>query len=102
MVSSIELMVKDVLDQLGESYHHQYGIGKFLVDFYLPERNLVIEADGEYWHSLERGKERDRRKNQYLKESQINLIRLKESDIRSSCYELVRMALFQFPKVKGE
>lgn len=102
MVSSIEIMVKDVLEQLGENYHHQYGIGKFLVDFYLPERNLVIEADGEYWHSLERGKARDARKNQYMQEKHINIARLKESDIRTSCSELVRMTLSQYPIVKGE
>jgi very-short-patch-repair endonuclease len=102
MVSSIEIAVKKVLDSLGENYHHQHRIGKFLVDFYLPDRNLVIEADGDYWHSLERNRKNDIKKDQYMKESQINLVRLKESDIRRSCDALVRAALEQFPIIQGE
>jgi very-short-patch-repair endonuclease len=102
MVSSIEIAVKKVLDSLGENYHHQHRIGKFLVDFYLPDRNLVIEADGDYWHSLERNRKNDIKKDQYMKESQINLVRLKESDIRHSCDSLVRAALEQFPIIQGE
>lgn len=99
MVSSIEIAVKEVLESLGESYHHQYRIGKFLVDFYLPDRNLVIEADGDYWHSLEKNKKNDIKKDQYMQEAKINLVRLKESDIRSSCNMLVRSALECFPLI---
>lgn len=102
MVSSIEIAVKEVLEGLGETYHHQHRIGRFLVDFYLPGRNLVIEADGDYWHSLEKNKKNDIKKDQYMKEAQINLARLKESEIRSSCSDLVRATLAQFPLVKGE
>ncbi len=102
MVSSIEIAVKKVLDSLGENYQHQHRIGKFLVDFYLPDRNLVIEVDGDYWHSLEKNKKKDAKKDQYMKEFQINLVRLKESDIRRSCDALVRAALEQFPIIQGE
>jgi hypothetical protein len=37
-----------------------------------------------------------------MKEFQINLVRLKESDIRRSCDALVRAALEQFPIIQGE
>jgi very-short-patch-repair endonuclease len=54
--TSIERSVRDVLNTLGESYIFQYPIGRYTVDFYLPDRNLIIECDGEYWH---RDKSRD-------------------------------------------
>lgn len=71
------------------------------MDFYLPDRNLVIEADGDYWHSLEKNKKNDLKKDQYMEEKQINLARLKEADIRLSCKALVRSTLAQFPILGG-
>jgi len=102
MVSSIEIRVREVLGELGETYYHQHRVGRFLVDFYLPERNLVIEADGDYWHSLEKNKKNDLKKNRYMQEAQINLARLKESDIRSHCHDLVRTTLTHYPKLKED
>jgi len=48
--TSIEKQVEDVLIHDNETYFYQYSVGKYYVDFYLPERNLIIEADGGYWH----------------------------------------------------
>jgi len=31
-------------------YFRQYKIGRYYVDFYLPDENLIIESDGGYWH----------------------------------------------------
>jgi very-short-patch-repair endonuclease len=101
MVSSIELMVKDVLEKYEEVYHHQYRIDRFLVDFYLPHRNLVIECDGDYWHSLEKNAKNDLKKNAYMEKAGIALARLKESEIRADCEALILLTLKQYP-LKGE
>ena len=60
--------------------------GKFLVDAYIPSLNLVIEADGDYWHSLDRVKKRDKAKNAYLKTCGFGLLRLSESEINSGAF----------------
>jgi endogenous inhibitor of DNA gyrase (YacG/DUF329 family) len=99
MVSSIELAVKDELEKCGEVYYHQYRIDKFLVDFYLPQRNLVIECDGNYWHSLEKNAKNDLKKNAYMATSGIALARLKESDIRADCKCLICLTLKQHPLI---
>ena len=50
------------------------------LDIYLPQLNLGIEFDGDYWHSKEGAKEKDERKNQLCEEKGIKLLRIKESD----------------------
>ena len=49
------------LAALGLPYRFQHGLFKpryRIVDFYLPEQNLVVEIDGEY-HDRERDQKRD-------------------------------------------
>lgn len=48
--TSIEVSIKEVLVARGILFEHQKRLGKFLVDFYLPDYNVVIECDGCYWH----------------------------------------------------
>jgi hypothetical protein len=49
-----ELDFKSVLDRLGIEYVHPYSVDmgdRFAsVDFFLPEKDLLVEIDGEYWH----------------------------------------------------
>lgn len=63
--SSIEIKVKEQLDYFGIKYIQQKRIndGKrnYFLDFYIPSLKLVIECNGDYWHSLEDKKERDRK-----------------------------------------
>lgn len=35
--------------------------GHFILDFWLPEYQLAIECNGEYWHNLPKRKERDKK-----------------------------------------
>lgn len=57
------------------------------IDIYIPELNLGIEYDGEYWH--QDGK-RDIRKNNLLREHNIRLIRIREGNcpilLNKNCY----------------
>ena len=49
--TSIELKMKQLLNDLGVHYIFQKGIkGVTRVDFYIPSSNLIIECDGCYWH----------------------------------------------------
>jgi very-short-patch-repair endonuclease len=64
--SALERTVAAVLDLLGEPYEAQKRIGRYAVDFYLPDRDLIVECDGEYWH---RDKTRDDLRDANLRES---------------------------------
>lgn len=49
--TAIELKIKSLLDSLKINYFSQHPLGNItIVDFYIPEKNLVIECDGCYWH----------------------------------------------------
>lgn len=59
--ASIELVVKEQLDEIGFKYVQQKRVNNgeryFFLDFYLPELKLVIECNGDYWHNLPEKKE---------------------------------------------
>lgn len=50
-------------------------------DFYIIKDNLLIEIDGDYWHSLEHHIKNDKIKNELAKENGFKLLRIKEKDI---------------------
>lgn len=86
--TSIEKKVYEELKVRGILFEKQRLInGKFLVDAYIPSLNLVIEADGDYWHSLDRVKKRDKAKNAYLTKCGYNLLRLTETEINNGLFK---------------
>lgn len=54
------------------------------IDVYLPEFNLGIEYNGDYWHKTEKGMVRDRKKKAMAKAKEIKLIYVWESKWKES------------------
>jgi very-short-patch-repair endonuclease len=80
--SSLEISIENELRKLELTYFAQYRLGKYLCDFFIPHLDLVIECDGEYWHSLPKVVKRDVRKSRWLKNNGYTIIRLPEAEIR--------------------
>ncbi|WP_164745631.1 DUF559 domain-containing protein [Neobacillus mesonae] len=91
--TSIEVKMANELSVRGIEYIEQYILGdKFRLDFLLPEYNIVIECDGNYWHTLPKTVKRDKAKNAYIKACGFSLYRFWESEINSdveSCVDVV-------------
>lgn len=86
--TNLEKIVTLYLKSKKINYKFQYLINnKFLVDFYLPEDNLIVEADGDYWHNLDRVKKKDKAENAYLAKCGFNMLRLKEEEILNGSFE---------------
>jgi very-short-patch-repair endonuclease len=53
--TKIELQFKNFLESHHLAYEGQFvlqtAIGQFCFDFYIPGSNMLVEIDGEYWHS---------------------------------------------------
>jgi very-short-patch-repair endonuclease len=82
--TSIEKTLYDYLLLKGFLFEKQKLInGKFIVDAYIPSLNLVIEADGKYWHDMDRVQKKDKAENAYLTKCGFNLVRLEEKEIKS-------------------
>lgn len=87
--TSIELKVGQFLLSNGIlGFNWQYLVNeKFLVDFYIPSYNLIIEADGDYWHGLPIVQGRDKAKNAYLIKCGYNLVRVTETEINNGTFK---------------
>ena len=68
IVSYPEKLFEKMIKEKGYNPISQYGEGLagFILDFAFPEIKLAVEIDGEYWHSLEKTKIKDRRRAYFL------------------------------------
>lgn len=46
-----ELIVTEMLTLSGIRFIKQFSLPRIYCDFYLPDYNLIIEVDGDYWHA---------------------------------------------------
>ena len=69
---------------LGLVVETEKQFGRYVVDCYLPEVHIAVEADGDYWHRRPGAPERDRRRDEYLERVfGLGVIRFWESEIKS-------------------
>lgn len=66
--------------QLGSKFRRQYGVGKYIVDFYCPEKKLVIEIDGNI-HFYDKHIESDRIREEYFKKLGLTIKRYTNLDV---------------------
>jgi very-short-patch-repair endonuclease len=76
----IELELYGFLDSVGVEYEPQKQIGRTVVDAFVPNLNLVVYADGRYWHDKPEIRERDLRNDGRVLRRGYNLLRLSSVD----------------------
>ncbi len=91
--SKIETTTSNILDSLNVAYEQQVPFGPYVYDFFVLEKHLFIEVQGEYWHSSDRAMARDEAKRKYLLEASPNsrLVYLHERDFLNP--QIVRQKL---------
>ena len=57
--TSQENTIAKILDEFGLRYDTQHFFVQYIVDFWVPEISMVIEADGVYGHLSSRDRKRD-------------------------------------------
>ena len=65
---------------MGYDFHRQKPIDNYIVDFFCNKLKLAVEVDG-YTHVFEKTFDRDKWKEQRLKEIGITVIRYKDDDV---------------------
>ena len=88
--TSIEVAVQNELKLLGVEFEKQKHIGPYFIDIFIPAKSVAIECDGDYWHSFEDRKEKDKMRDEWLEEQGIVVIRLPEHAIRNDAKSLVK------------
>ncbi|MBL1416277.1 MAG: endonuclease domain-containing protein, partial [Moritella sp.] len=66
--------------QLGIKFRRQYGVGRYIADFYCPEYKLVIELDGDSHDSLE-AQAYDEERNTFMTAIGLDVLRFKNQDV---------------------
>ena len=95
-ISSIEMAVCGILDDLGIEYIPQYPIRWYFADIYIPKLNLIIECDGDYWHDYQRfprRKQHDEARDKRIRGMGYTIVRIKEKDIRLDARSVTLQAL---------
>ncbi len=73
---------------LNLKFRRQFGIGNYIVDFYCPEIKLAIEVDGST-HYEEEVFNKDIKKDEYIKNLGINLLRINSEEIFNNLNEVL-------------
>lgn len=105
---------KEFLEKLGIKYDEQFYVDsiKRYYDFYLPDYKVIIEVDGDYWHSYGKVYEEmtptqkknarvDSIKNEWALSHGIPIIRIWEHDINKNP-EKVKKTLIERLDVRNE
>lgn len=79
--SGIEIITAQILDSLDLEYISEYRLGPYLFDFYIPNHNVLIEVQGEYWHNIHKNIKNDLSKKSYVEQNHPDkrIIYLEES-----------------------
>lgn len=97
--TSIERKIMDCLSEQGIEYEFQYsiygsnGLKRYACDFAFPAAMLIVECDGNYWHSLKKSIASDKRKDKYLKQLGYTVLRFGETQINQDTAACVQAIL---------
>jgi very-short-patch-repair endonuclease len=92
-VTRIEDRMAEALDRRGIVYGRQYRIGRYHADFFIPQWNLVLECDGDYWHSLPKHQVFDRQRDAVMREMGYQVVRIWEHAIKADVDQALAGAL---------
>jgi very-short-patch-repair endonuclease len=109
-LNKLELKGNKILDDIGVQYFSQHLLfDKFLVDVFIPEKNIVIQWDGDYWHGhptklkdsvpdkrQKRRMDYDKSQDSYMKKSGYTVLRFWESEVKNNknkIYEIIKRAI---------
>ncbi|MCX6767435.1 MAG: DUF559 domain-containing protein [Candidatus Micrarchaeota archaeon] len=88
--TSIERLIEEELAAREIGHYKQYPVASICVaDKAFPDEKIAVFCDGDYWHSLPKWKERDKRINQQLRKRGWTVLRFWEKDIKCAARKIV-------------
>jgi|SRR3989344_5066679 len=68
--------------KLGVKFKRQHSVGGYILDFYCPEKKLIIELDGGV-HNKEESREYDAVRDKYFTDLDYKVLRFKNNEVES-------------------
>ena len=87
-------------NQLGVKFRRQTVFDHYILDFYAVQSKLVIEVDGGQ-HYTEEGRVNDNKRDAYLKEHGIDVLRYSDIEVLKSTDDVIEAVLHKI-KEKGK
>lgn len=75
-------------NQLGFKFRRQHSIGKYIVDFCCPCKNLIIEVDGGQHDEVNQGRY-DENRTQYFESLGYKVLRFWDNDVNNNLSSVV-------------
>jgi very-short-patch-repair endonuclease len=85
---------------LGYKFRRQYGVDRYILDFYCPELKLAIEVDGES-HFTETVRAYDRKRQAHIESFGIRFLRMKNADVLTNLHGVLDMIANQISEIKS-
>lgn len=76
----------------GYRFRRQYGISRYVVDFYCPKAKLVIELDGDS-HFNDTAERYDKVREDYIKALGLRVVRFRNDETRKQLMEVLETIL---------
>lgn len=96
-LNRLELKGNEILNNLDIKYDTQVPMfNKFVVDVLLKDKKIVIQWDGEYWHTKEKRKKLDISQDAYLRKCGYEIIRITDKQIKNNIeevYEIIKKTI---------
>jgi len=89
----IETRLEFYLRHRNIDFEIQKKIGKYQVDFFFPQADLVVEADGKDYHYTKEQREKDEKRDYYLMKRGYTVVRFTGSEIFSNVERVVAKIL---------
>lgn len=111
-VSKIETIVHTFLQSIGVAFQTQYAIAFSIFDIFVPEFNLLIEVQGDYWHgnpkiyseetlstSQRKKQATDKQKLSLATNRGFKLVYIWESEVKCRDFSVLMEAIYHAKKV---
>ena len=82
----------------GYKFRRQFSVGNFILDFFCPQLKLGIEIDGDSHFLNDQTIERDRRREQFLEQEQIKLLRFTNNEVVNNTEAVTEKILAYLPE----
>jgi len=88
-LNKLELAGRKILQDIGIDFNEQVLMfNKFLVDVLVKDKPIIIQWDGEYWHSKPKRKLLDKSQDAYMKKCGYKVIRITDVEIKNNIKEV--------------